>query len=41
MEDATVDAHVDIRPTWRGWIHAAMFPVAIVTGKTDGKSKGY
>ena len=32
MEAAAVDAHVDIRPTWRGWIHAATFPVAIVTG---------
>ncbi len=32
MEAAAVDAHVDIRPTWRGWIHAATFPVAIVAG---------
>ncbi|MGC5222855.1 PAQR family membrane homeostasis protein TrhA [Micromonospora sp. DT81.3] len=32
MEAATVDAHVEIKPSWRGWIHAAMFPVAIVTG---------
>jgi len=32
MEAAAVDAHVDIRPSWRGWIHAATFPVAIVTG---------
>jgi hemolysin III len=32
MEAATVDAHVDIRPTWRGWIHAATFPIAIVAG---------
>ncbi len=32
MEAAAVDAHVDIRPTWRGWIHAATFPVALVTG---------
>lgn len=32
MEAAVVDAHVDIRPTWRGWIHAATFPVAIVAG---------
>jgi len=32
MEAAAVDAHVDIRPTWRGWIHAATFPVAIAAG---------
>lgn len=32
MEAAAVDAHVDIRPTWRGWIHAATFPVAIMAG---------
>ena len=32
MEAAVVDAHVDIRPTWRGWIHAATFPIAIVAG---------
>lgn len=32
MEAATVDAHVAIRPTWRGWIHAGTFPVAIVAG---------
>ncbi|CDK00148.1 conserved membrane hypothetical protein [Microbacterium sp. C448] len=32
MEAAAVDAHVDIRPTWRGWIHAATFPIAIVAG---------
>lgn len=32
MEAAAVDAHVDIRPTWRGWIHAATFPIAIAAG---------
>jgi hemolysin III len=32
MEAAAVDAHVDIRPTWRGWIHAGTFPVAIAAG---------
>ena len=32
MEAAAVDAHVDIRPTWRGWIHAGTFPVALVAG---------
>ncbi|MET0861009.1 MAG: hemolysin III family protein [Microbacterium sp.] len=32
IEAAAVDAQVDFRPTWRGWIHAATFPVAIVAG---------
>lgn len=32
MQAADVDAAVDIRPTWRGWIHAATFPVAIAAG---------
>jgi hemolysin III len=32
MDAATVDAKVEVRPTWRGWIHAATFPVAIVAG---------
>lgn len=32
MEAAAVDAAVEIRPTWRGWIHAATFPVAIAAG---------
>lgn len=32
MEAAGDDAHVEIRPTWRGWIHAGTFPVAIVAG---------
>lgn len=32
MEAAAVDAHVDIRPSWRGWIHAGTFPVAIAAG---------
>jgi hemolysin III len=32
MEAADVDAAVEIRPTWRGWIHAATFPVALVAG---------
>ncbi|MEN2740093.1 hemolysin III family protein [Microbacterium sp. X-17] len=32
MEAADVDARADIRPTWRGWIHAATFPVAIAAG---------
>lgn len=32
LEAAAVDAAVDIKPTWRGWIHAATFPVAVVAG---------
>ncbi|PZU41498.1 MAG: hemolysin III [Microbacterium sp.] len=32
MEAADVDASIEIRPTWRGWIHAATFPVAIAAG---------
>ncbi|MFS0893164.1 PAQR family membrane homeostasis protein TrhA [Microbacterium sp. 179-I 3D3 NHS] len=32
LEVAAVDAAVEIRPTWRGWIHAAIFPVAIAAG---------
>ena len=32
LEAAAVDAAVEIRPTWRGWVHAATFPVALVTG---------
>ena len=29
---ADVDAQAEIKPTWRGWIHAGTFPVAIVAG---------
>ncbi|WP_314096033.1 hemolysin III family protein [Microbacterium foliorum] len=32
LEEAAHDSAVEIRPTWRGWIHAATFPVAIVAG---------
>ncbi|OIU85449.1 hemolysin III family protein [Microbacterium sp. AR7-10] len=32
MEAAAVDAAAEVRPTWRGWIHAGTFPVAIVAG---------
>ena len=32
MESAELDAHTDLRPSWRGWIHAATFPIAIVAG---------
>jgi hemolysin III len=33
MDAAAVDAATpEIKPSWRGWIHAATFPVAIVAG---------
>jgi len=33
LDAAATDAAVeDIKPTWRGWIHAGTFPVAIVVG---------
>lgn len=32
LEAAELDAKIEIRPTWRGWIHAATFPVAIAAG---------
>ncbi|OZB82855.1 hemolysin III family protein [Microbacterium sp. 13-71-7] len=32
MEAADRDAQIEIKPTWRGWIHAGTFPVAIAAG---------
>lgn len=32
MDAADVDARVEIKPSWRGWIHAATFPIAIAAG---------
>ncbi len=32
MDAAAKDAAVDIKPTWRGWIHAGTFPVAVIAG---------
>ncbi|HVL63430.1 MAG TPA: hemolysin III family protein [Microbacterium sp.] len=32
LEEAEYDAHVEIKPTWRGWLHAGTFPVAIAAG---------
>ncbi|MCU1439072.1 MAG: hemolysin family protein [Rhodoglobus sp.] len=32
LEDAIASDGVDKKPTWRGWIHAATFPLAIVLG---------
>ncbi|GAB3630983.1 hemolysin III family protein [Microbacterium shaanxiense] len=32
LKAATEDAVVEIKPTWRGWLHAGTFPVAIAAG---------
>ena len=32
MEAADADAAAEIKPTWRGWIHAGTFPVAVAAG---------
>lgn len=32
LDAAAVGAHEELKPTWRGWIHAATFPVAIAGG---------
>ncbi|GAA3651549.1 PAQR family membrane homeostasis protein TrhA [Microbacterium marinilacus] len=32
LDAAAHDAAVDIKPTWRGWIHAGTFPVAVAAG---------
>lgn len=32
LEDEIENGSADAKPTWRGWIHAATFPVAIVLG---------
>ncbi|MFT4307155.1 MAG: hemolysin III family protein [Microbacterium sp.] len=32
FQAAEAGAAVEIRPTWRGWIHAATFPVALAAG---------
>jgi hemolysin III len=32
LEDAIAFDSVEAKPTWRGWIHAGTFPVAIVLG---------
>lgn len=32
LEAADKDAQTEIKPTWRGWIHAGTFPVAIAAG---------
>lgn len=32
LEAGAVGSQVEVRPTWRGWIHAGTFPVAIAAG---------
>ncbi len=32
LEDALDHAPYDVKPTWRGWIHAGMFPLSIAAG---------
>ncbi len=32
LEAGALGAKADLKPTWRGWIHAGTFPVAIVAG---------
>jgi hemolysin III len=32
LDAAALDATVELKPTWRGWIHAGTFPVAIAAG---------
>jgi hemolysin III len=32
LHDPSVDSPVDVKPTWRGWLHAGTFPLTIVAG---------
>ncbi|WP_454119575.1 PAQR family membrane homeostasis protein TrhA [Microbacterium lacticum] len=32
IEAAAVSSQIEMKPTWRGWIHAGTFPVAIAAG---------
>lgn len=32
LDAAAASAQVELRPSWRGWIHAATFPIAIIAG---------
>lgn len=32
LEAAEASAQTDLKPSWRGWIHAATFPIAIAAG---------
>jgi hemolysin III len=32
LEVAELDAEIELKPTWRGWLHAGTFPVSIAAG---------
>ena len=32
LDAATASSQIELKPSWRGWIHAATFPVAIAAG---------
>ncbi len=32
LHDASVDNPLEVKPTWRGWLHAGTFPLTIVAG---------
>mgnify|MGYP003390675793 FL=1 len=32
IEAAEADANIEIKPTWRGWIHAGVTPIALAAG---------
>jgi hemolysin III len=32
LEEAAFDAQIEIKPTWRGWLHAGTFPIAVAAG---------
>lgn len=32
LDAAELDATIELRPTWRGWIHAVTFPIALAAG---------
>ena len=32
LEAGEASAAVELKPSWRGWIHAGTFPVALVAG---------
>ena len=32
LDDSLEYASIERKPSWRGWIHAATFPIAIATG---------
>ena len=38
IEADEVSANAEIKPTWRGWIHAGTFPVAIAAGRVKRSS---